>query len=267
MNYPKLSSAIDEYISSILSAKSWWYEQGQKSQLKYWNRQLGHRRVDQITPEMVILPNRSPATKNRYATALKCVLGQYGINLQIERFKESNRIRFLSDDERIRLLEACRKSRNPHIYSIVVVALSTGMRRGEILKLTWDRVDLNRGLIYLVETKNGDKRMIPICGHALELIQQLPKNSKYVFPSKFGSFYRDIGYHWYPILKEAGITGFRFHDIRHSAASLLAMNGVTLLDIGTILGHRDIKTTMKYAHLSVNHLRGVLNELNDTMFP
>ena len=266
MTYPRLSTAIGTYISHILVHKSEWYEKGQKSQLKYWNRQLGHLRVNEITPEMAILPDRSAATKNRYATALKCALNQYGLNLKLERFKEPERIRFLSDDERIRLLEACRKSRSKVLYPVIILALSTGMRRGEILKLTWDRVDLARRLIYLVETKNGEKRMIPIGGHALELICNLPRTSKYVFPSRDGSYHRDMNYYWYPVLKESGIKGFRFHDLRHTAASYLAMNGTPLLDISMILGHQDISTTMKYAHLSTEHLRGTLKSLNDMMF-
>jgi integrase len=101
-------------------------------------------------------------------------LAQYGFNLKLKRFKEPERVRLLSNIERVKLLEACKQSKNPHIYPIVVLALSTGMRRGEILKLTLDRVDLQRGLIYLVETKGGGRRMISLGGHALELLLSIP---------------------------------------------------------------------------------------------
>lgn len=75
MNYPRLSSAIDQYISSILPAKSWWYEQGQRSQLKYWGLQLGHMRINQITPEMVKSPGRSPSTKKQICYCLEMCIG------------------------------------------------------------------------------------------------------------------------------------------------------------------------------------------------
>ena len=273
MIYPRLSVAIKTYISEILPTKSYDYRNGQRSQLKYWEAELGEYRLNQITPEIIKLPTeRGPATCNRYLSALSCIFIHYydGINptSRVKRLKEPrNRVRFLSDSERVRLLEACKKSKSKLLYPVVVLALSSGLRRGELLKLTWDRIDLDRGLIYLIDTKNGDRRMVPIGGHALELISQLPKTCKYVFPTPFGSYYQDMNYYWYPALKEAGISNFRFHDLRHSCASLLSMQGVPLHTIAEILGHRDIRVTLKYAHLSVDHLRGVLGNLNDMMFP
>jgi integrase len=141
----------------------------------------------------------------------------------------------------------------------------------EALKLTWDRVDLERGLIYLVDTKNKESRMLPIGGHTLELISELsigkPAWSKYVFLSRYGSHYTDITYPWKIALREAGIQSFRWHDIRHTTASMLAMQGVPLLSIGQLLGHKSYEVTRRYAHLSTNHLRGMLAGLNDMMFP
>lgn len=103
--------------------------------------------------------------------------------------KESRgRVRFLSDDERIRLLKACKESSNPYLYTVVVLALSTGMRQGEIMGLTWDVVDLNQGRAILHETKNGERRAVAITGHALELLKELSKvrriDSNLLFPSK-----------------------------------------------------------------------------------
>src|SRR6186997_2268362 len=98
------------------------------------------------------------------------------------------RVRFLSDDERHRLLKACKESSNPFLYPVVVLALSTGMRHGEIMSLTWDDVDLKRGRAVLHETKNGERRAVAITGHVLELLKELAKvrriDSNLLFPSR-----------------------------------------------------------------------------------
>ena len=269
MIYLKLSTAIDQYISSILPTKSQSQENMQTGQLRYWKSKLGDYRINQITPEMISsnLPDRSPATKNRYLSALSSVYNNNGQEIKVKRYREKGRVRFLSSDERTALLQASKKSSNPHLYCLVVLSLSTGARQSEALKLEWNRVDLDRGLIYLTDTKNNEPRMVPIGGHALELIEKLPRTSKYVFPSKFGSYYRDMDYHWRKVLGESGITDFRWHDMRHTAASYLSMAGVDLPTIGKILGHKSLSSTMRYVHLSVDHLRGVLGNLNDMMFP
>ena len=267
--YPRLSTVIDKYISEVLPTKSHAHEEMQTGQLRYWKSKLGSYRINQITSELVSsnLPNRSNATKNRYLSAISSVLNHNGQDIRFKRFREPRGIvRFLSDNERIGLLEACRKSLNPHLYPIVVLALSSGMRKMEILKLEWSRVDLDRGLIHLVETKNDQPRTIPLLGYALNLISQLPRTSSYVFPSRSGSYYRDIDHPWKKALREAEITGYRFHDNRHSCGSYLAQAGVPLYTIGEILGHKSLEMTRRYAHLSVDHLRGALGDLNDMMF-
>jgi integrase len=141
------------------------------------------------------------------------------------------------------------------------------MRKMEILKLTWGQVDLQRGLIHLSDTKNGERRAIPIAGHAFELISQLPHRSQYVFPTRTGNYPIHINDAWYPMIQKTGIQDFRFHDLRYTAASYMAMQGVPLLTIGTILGHKNLEVTRRYAHLNTSHLRGVLGNLNDMMFP
>ena len=268
MIYPKLSAAINQFTPTPQ----------QKGQLKYWSSKLGDYRINQITPEMIRenLPNQGPATKNRYLSALFSIFNNFytGDNpvSKVKRFREPrDRVRFLSDNERIRLLEACKKSRNPHIYPLVVISLSTGCRKMELLKLTWSQVDLDRGLIYLTDTKNGENRMVPIQGHSLQLVSELrigqPQWCKYVFPNRYGSFYRDMDYHWRKVLGESGITDFRWHDLRHSCASYLSQQGVQLVHIKEILGHKSLSSTMRYVHLNASHLRGAPGNLNDMMFP
>ena len=146
MNYPNLYTSIDRYIESILPTKSQSHEKMQRSQLRYWKSQLGEYRLNQINPEMVHdnLPARGPATCNRYLLAISSVLRQDNIIIKLKRYREpKGRVRFLSDDERSRLLDACRKSRSKVLYPLVILAISSGMRKGEILRLKWSQVDLH----------------------------------------------------------------------------------------------------------------------------
>jgi integrase len=119
------------------------------------------------------------------------------------------RVRFLSDDERERLLDACRVSDNPYLYPVVVLALSTGARKMEILRLRIRDVDCQRQVITLHATKNGERRVLPLQGHALELVQNHAKirriDSPFVFPSRNGKKPFDIRRAWEAALKKAGI--------------------------------------------------------------
>jgi integrase len=153
---------------------------------------------------------------------------------------------------------------------VVVLALSTGARKMELLSLTWTDVELLCGAIYLKDTKNKERRSLPLVGYALELIQQhaetqCPK-SKWVFPNRTGTRPYRIREVWKKAVKRAGIKNFRFHDLRHSAASYMLMNGATLGEIGEILGHRSFEMTKRYAHLSQEHTRGVVERMNQAIF-
>lgn len=129
------------------------------------------------------------------------------------------RVRFLDEEERVKLLQACKESKNPFLYIIVVLAISTGMRQAEILNLKWQDVDFERGRVILHETKNGEIRQVPVTGHALEVIRELDKirriDSHLLFPSKFPKQPIDIRSAWEFALKKAEITNFRLHDLRH----------------------------------------------------
>jgi integrase len=122
-------------------------------------------------------------------------------------------------------------------------------------------------MIILDDTKNGESRILPLVGHVLEVMCQHAQHSDWVFPSQCGTKPADIRKGWENAVERASIEDFRFHDLRHTAASYLAMQGCSLIEIAEILGHRDLSMTKRYAHLSTNHLRGVLGNLNDMMFP
>src|SRR5262249_9707170 len=145
------------------------------------------------------------------------------------------RVRFLSDEERQRLLESCKVSSNPYLYIIVVLALSTGARRGELLNLCWTDMDLKRGVLTFRETKNGETRIVPVTGYALDVLTQHTKiqrpNTDLVFPNSKGKKPLAIRNAFENAMERADIKNFRFHDLRHTFASYLAMQGASLLDI------------------------------------
>ncbi|MBD1549602.1 site-specific integrase [Labrenzia aggregata] len=223
---------------------------------------------------------KSPATVVRYLASLSVVyttavnewewIDQNPVK-KVRRPKEpSGRVRFLSDAERENLLEACQKSKNRYLYPIVVLALSTGARHNEIRSLTWLQVDLERCVIRLLETKNNERRSLPLTGLALELVTQLsqsrPDGTDLVFPRPDGKKPVFIENDWKNALADAEIKDFRFHDLRHSAASYLAMNGATLAEIADVLGHKTLQMVKRYAHMSEQHTMGVVERMNQKIF-
>ncbi|HEY9869138.1 MAG TPA: site-specific integrase, partial [Candidatus Obscuribacterales bacterium] len=171
------------------------------------------------------------------------------------------------------LLDACQSATCPYLYAVVVLALSTGMRYGEIMNLRWSDVDLVKGRIILQDTKNGERRNVPLTGHAHQEIEKLSKirriDTDFLFPNtNFGEKARpyEIRKSWNTALKTAEIENFRFHDLRHSTASYLAMNGATPGEIAEVLGHKTLQMVKRYAHLSEAHTRSVVQTLNDRLF-
>ena len=224
--------------------------------------------------------SRTTATINRYLAALSHALsvasdewGWIEANplLKIKRHPESQgRVRYLDDDERIKLLDACKQSSNKQLYVIVVLALSTGMRKGEILNLRRRDLFLSEGFVILDQTKNKERRRVPIVGHAHDVLLSLLKitrlDTEYIFPSKDGKKPIDIKRPWEVAIAAAGIDDFRFHDLRHSCASYLAMNGASNRDLMEILGHRTLQMTSRYSHLSSSHVSSVVGSMNDKIF-
>lgn len=188
------------------------------------------------------------------------------------------RDRFLSEDELNNLLIACKQSRYQHLYLIVILAISTGMRKEELLSLKWRNVELDRERIILEKTKNGDRRNVPVKGEALALLKQHAKvrriDTEFLFPGEKPSPQKeckavprserhfDITAAWNMARKDAKLVDFRFHDLRHTTASYLAMNGASLVEIAGVLGHRDLSTVRRYAHLSESHVASTVERMN-----
>ncbi len=180
--------------------------------------------------------------------------------IQLEKEPEG-RLRYLADEEIARLAAACegQAKRHPHLGAVVTIALNTGMRRGEILGLTWDRVDLSRGVLTLeaVHTKGKRRREIPMTATVYALLSATPEPLREgrLFPVGAG----DRGYT--NALAKAKIADATFHTLRHTFASHFMMRGGNLYELKELLGHKDVKMTMRYAHLSPNHLRASMERM------
>jgi integrase len=180
------------------------------------------------------------------------------------------RVRFLDDREREALLCACRESRNVLLYPMVVLAIATGMRKGEMQQLRWHQVDLDEGRITLEETKNGERRSVPLVGRALAEIRKLAcarqLDTHLVFPGANPSKLIEIRAAWSAAVGRSGLRDFKFHDLRHTAASYLAQGGATPIDIASVLGHKTLAMVKRYAHLSESRVRDVLVDMNQRAF-
>lgn len=286
-----LAEAIDRYLAQYPEKKD------RPSQLRWWKEEIGQKVLADVTPSLIVEcrerlqqgrqrasaryeAGRSPATVNRYLAALSHLFTVAvkewewlpdSPMRQVSKLKEPRgRVRFLDDDERGRLLEACQGSADYRLYPLVVLALSTGARKSELLGLRWRDVDTQKGLAVLHHTKNGERRTIAVRGHALEQVKALRKvrrlDTDLVFPSDSGEGSLEPREAWVDALRVAKIEDFRFHDLRHCAASYLAMNGASLAEIAEVLGHKTLQMVKRYAHLTDQHVGTVVEAMNQKIF-
>lgn len=207
---------------------------------------------------------RKPATANRliatishmFTKAVEWNMVEEEIQKRIRKVKmlpENNRrLRYLSPEECQKLIESC----DEHLKPIVITALNTGMRKGEILGLKWDNVDLEVGFILLNQdqTKNSERKEIPINQTLRVTLEGIPRQFEYVFVNPLtGNRYNDVKRSFTTALKKAEIRDFKFHDTRHCFASWLVMAGIDLTTVKELLGHKDFKMTLRYSHLAPSH--------------
>lgn len=288
---PTLSQLIDRYIDNIIPTKPK-NAASTTAQLLWWKSQIGHRLLSDITPALIaeyrdkLLKGvtvkgtiRSPSTVVRYLAALSHAL-TVGVKEwgwidaspmdKVTKPKEPRgRVRFLSESERNALLEACKESSNPYLYPAFVLSISTGIRQAELMNLRWENVDLFKGRITLHETKNGETRVVPLQGLALQLLQKHSKTQDIglLFPSKDDPKKpMDLRFPWKRALKKADIKGYRWHDNRHSCASYLLMSGASLAEIAEVLGHKTLNMVKRYAHLSDLHTSNIVERMNLAIF-
>jgi len=288
-----MSELIDKYLDwPKFKVKA--DRRNQKRLLEFWRGEIGDKLIcdvdsvvigdirDELSKENEDGKARAPATVNRYLAILSHV---FTYALKEKKWAEQNPckdvsretednvvVRFLSDDEREALLTACDEI-DPTLHLLVVLALSTGARRGELLGLRWPQVDLNQGQATLLKTKNKDIRTLPLTGYSLDLLKAYRKSgvrhidSDLVFPDP-----RDhtkpwnFDALWKRAIKQSEVENFRFHDCRHTFASACLKSGATLPELMHLMGHKSPAMVARYAHLCDNHASSIVERMNSEMF-
>jgi len=157
-----------------------------------------------------------------------------------------------SDTEESRLFAACRRCRNPYLLPIVQFALETAMRQSEIVRLRWQHVNLKRRTAFLPDTKNGESRTVPLSSVAVDVMKALPRSiNGEVFP---GVTTESIKKAFIRAVRHAGIEDLHFHDLRHEATTRLFEQGLTILEVSSITGHKDLQMLRRYTHLRAEDL-------------
>lgn len=215
------------------------------------------RRKDEVKPASV---NREVALiKHMYSKAILWKRCAENPAKPVKLLKgEVRRTRWLTTEEIGRLIQVC----HDRIRSIVIVALNSGMRQGEILPLRRDQVDWENGIITLTDTKNQEVRNTPMNETVKKTLRSIEDRGPLFFPGGLSALKKYFG----KALKEAGIADFRFHDLRHTAASHLVMAGVDLNTVREILGQKNLAMTLRYSHLAPDYKAravGVLDRVMD----
>ncbi len=211
----------------------------------------------------------SPSTTNRYISILKLFFRksvQWGYidkspASQLTYYKNPpGRIRFLKKEEWDRLEAECQNA--GELGKVIVFALYTGMRRSEILKLRWADVLFDIGVISLLKTKNGAPRSVPMHPTVLKMLQDKVKCCNWVFCFQRHQIVGTTKIHrlFERFMTQIELPDFTFHDLRHTFATYMIINGANIREVQEILGHKDINTTLRYLHTTVDHLKAAMNK-------
>lgn len=253
-----------------------------QSQYEYWKSRLAGYALVHITSDLVSKERqflidtptvkgakRAPGTINRYMAVLSSTfnyavkrLRWLGENpcLNLLRLKDTAvRDRVVQKDEIAKIINACQKSKSPYLYCIVLIALTTGARQGEILNLEWQDINWENKQAFFRETKNGRPRSIALVDPVIEELKKIytsrhPKKSL-VFASRTAFGKIDVKKGWREALKRAGISGLTFHGLRHSFSTMAAEQGASNLELASAMGHRTLQMLMRYTHLEGNLTR------------
>ena len=272
-----LADMIKDYLATVEGRLRSY--QDYKRYGDYWTDALGNRPLRQIVSSDIEryvarrVQEVKPSSVNRELQFLKHLFnvaiadGRSDDNpvKRVKLFKENNRrIRFLTDEEEKALLEALAEEQRP----LVLVALHTGLRRANQFHMRWEHIDFATGWVTVPRSKSGEAYRVRMNDTLRETLRALPSRMKgaWVFPSALGktpmdaqNFYNRV---YVPALKEAKIEGATWHTLRHTFASRLVMAGVDLTTVKELMGHKDIATTMRYAHLSPGHQLDAVQRLN-----
>lgn len=238
--------------------------------LDWWTGHYGAERILQLNVltlrearDKLRHTGKAPATVNRHLSALRSCWNWGRASGLVPQDKlwpsrlmltePKGRTRYLNDEELAALLKAANAD-SPLMAAAVKVALATGVRKSELLRLTWADVDLDKQRVTVLESKNGETRAVYLpqaATEALRALKRAPVVGKHVFTLESGDPLdrNNLENRWRAVRKEAKLRDFRWHDLRHSCASWLAQQGASLLEIGSVLGHKSPVVTKRYAHL------------------
>lgn len=282
---PTFAEFVDQdFLPEIRNCKRSW-----KSDVSLLNNHLlpalGQRYLDTITPRDIqrLINSRremgkAPGTCDRILILARHIFNRaikWGIAgvksnpaKEVDLLRVDNkRERFLNADEVGRMYDALLISDNRMLQYIVPMLLVTGARKGEVLYARWQDFDFDKRLWRIPHTKNGRPRTVPMSDGVMAILQTVPRShSPYVFVnSDTGKPYVSIHYAWDTARKRAGLKDVRLHDLRHSFASILINSGRSLYEVQHLLGHTQVKTTERYAHLQQDTLLRAANVVNDVV--
>ena len=287
-----VADAIDRYERDVLDHRGGDSER-RRAALAWWRDALGAYTLADLSPSLIAEHRdrlrgettrrgtpRAPATVNRYLAALSHLLTtatnewewlEHNPMAKVRRLTEpKGRVSYLTKTQIGQLLDTCKTSSDTRLYPLVMVALGTAARQGELVPLRWQDVDLDRRRIVLHHTKNGERRTLTLTDatHAVltelkarrsdgcDLVFEPPQSTRATFPRVA----------WERAVAECGFEDFRFHDLRHTAASHMAMGGASLLELAAVLGHKTVAMVKRYAHLTEGHTARVVEAMNGAIF-
>lgn len=239
-------------------------------------RHFGDMYLEEITPSLIErfkeerLRSVKPASVNRDIATLKHAFSkavEWGYlrtspATRVKKLKEpTGRTRYLTKEEAAKLIRQC----NASLRFLVLAALSTGMRLGELLALRWEDIDMSNRSIHVINSKSHLDRHIPILDELFKVLEAIKDRQVSVFTNESGEPYRFIHKIFNGAVRRAGIKDFTFHDLRHTFASWLVMAGEPLYNVQRLLGHSTITMTQRYAHLSQDHLRDTIQKLSQNL--
>ena len=273
--------AASDYISYVKTYKKSW-EMDISHIRNHLLPYFGAMRMSDIEKRDVVqlindqLPSYKPGSINRVIILLRYMFN-LAIKWEVEGvsrnptagiplLKEDNHVeRFLSSEEAKALLIATKNSKNPMLQHIISMLILTGARKREVLDAKWEDLDMERNIWRIPTTKAGKARIVPLSDAASVLLIKLRQRKRcahaFANPATLKP-YSSMYYSWHTARKEAGLNDVRVHDLKHSFASFLVNAGRSLYEVQTLLGHTQIKTTQRYAHLSTTSLRSASNEIS-----
>lgn len=255
--------------------------------LKWWSERYGHLKINEVSEDHIrhginlLLTEGStgkgavsPQTTNRFKANLSSVF-EFGRNKYhlkknpCREIKGKGRKRYLTIEEQHRFIEAAKQSAWNKLYLLILIAITTGARRGELGKLRWSDIDWNRSEAHCGDTKNGSDKSLPLTDSVtaeLKRFREVGNNRIFGHPKRPNKPY-DFRNEWATALEQAGIAPIDekgeklvFHSLRHTFCSTLANTGAELHEIAKLAGHTSLQTTMRYTHTSPERLVSVVNK-------